>query len=55
MVMYDKIYLLNDAECLNKNTVFQNESRVSHAQIYLCTGAQDTGVTVAIMSSLGAR
>jgi len=55
MVMYDKMHLLNDAG-LNKNTFFQNEPRVSHAQTYLlCKGAQDTGVTVAVMSSLGTR
>ena len=55
MVLYDKMHLLNDAECLNKNTVFQNEPCVSRAQTYLCTGAQDIGVNVAVMSSLGAR
>jgi len=53
--MYDKMHLLNDAECLNKNNVFQNEPHVSRAPTYLCTGTQDTGVTVAIMSSLDAR
>jgi len=39
------MHLLNDPEDLNKNTFFQNEPRVSLAQTYLCTGAQDTGVT----------
>lgn len=53
--MYDKMHQLNDAEGLNKNTFFQNEPRIPCAQTYLCTGAQDTGVTVAVMSSLGAR